>query len=95
MKVIDLEAGAGRNKGVLGALVCKGVDDGKNIVSNVGSGLTDKNRKEFWENKINVIGRIVEIRADALTQNQNSSDFSLRFPRFIGFRNFDKDENII
>ena len=94
LKVIDLEEGSGRNKGILGALVCEGVDDGKKIITNVGSGLTDKNRHEFWENKNLVLGRIVEIRADAITQNQNTTDFSLRFPRFISFRGFEKDEKL-
>ena len=94
LKVIGLEAGSGRNNGVLGALVCEGVDDGKKIITNVGSGLTDKNREEFWKNRHLIIGRIVEIRADAITQNQNTTDFSLRFPRFISFRGFEKDEKL-
>ena len=64
------------------------------IKTNVGSGLTDANRKEFWENQDKLIGQIVEIRADAITQNQDSTDYSLRFPRFLRFRGFEKGEKI-
>ena len=34
------EEGTGRNVGKLGALICEGVDDGKHIQVNVGSGLS-------------------------------------------------------
>ena len=33
----------------------------------------------------NVIGQLVEVRADAVTQNQDGT-YSLRFPRFVRFR---------
>lgn len=42
-----------------------------------------------------ILGQIVEIRGDALTQNQNDNDvWSIRFPRFKQFRGFIKDEKI-
>ncbi len=94
LKVTGLEQGTGRNEGILGALIVEGTDDGKMIKTNVGSGLTDANRKEFWENQDKLIGQIVEIRADAITQNQDSTDYSLRFPRFLRFRGFEKGEKI-
>jgi DNA ligase-1 len=48
LEVKDVEEGTGKNVGRLGALVCEGVDDGKSISVNVGSGFTDDNRIEFW-----------------------------------------------
>ena len=44
LTVVAAEEGTGRNIGRLGALVCEGVDDGKTICVNVGSGFTDSDR---------------------------------------------------
>lgn len=93
LEVISLEEGTGKNAGRLGALVCAGQDDGKDIRVNVGSGLTDEQRDAFWRDHNRVIGSLVEVRADAVTQNQDGS-YSLRFPRFKTFRGFGKGDKI-
>ena len=93
LEVVAVEEGTGRNAGKLGALVCEGVDDGKKIRVNVGSGFADSDRDEFWANQDEVIGQIVEVRADAITQNQDGT-YSLRFPRFLRFRGFAAHEKI-
>ena len=87
------EEGTGRNVGKLGALICEGIDDGKHIKVNVGSGLSDDDRESFWKCKDSIIDQIVEVRADAITQNQDGT-FSLRFPRFKTFRGFTPGEKI-
>lgn len=87
LEVIELEEGTGRNEGRLGAFVCSGVDDGKDIRVNVGSGFTDGNRDEYWTHRDSIKGQLVEVRADAITQNQDGT-YSLRFPRFKTFRGF-------
>jgi DNA ligase-1 len=86
LTVVSLDEGTGKNVGVLGALVCEGIDHGRKIKVNVGSGLTDKQRKEMWDNKDLVIGQTVEILADVVTISQDSDVYSLRFPRFCRFR---------
>ena len=93
LEVKSLEEGTGRNIGRLGALVCEGVDDGKSIKVNVGSGFSDNDRDNFWNSSNEVLGQIVEVRADAVTQNQDGS-YSLRFPRFIRFRGFEVGEKL-
>jgi len=93
LEITDVEEGTGKNEGRLGALVCSGVDDGKTIVVNVGSGFTDADRIEFWDNRVNLSRQIVEVRADAVTQNQDGT-YSLRFPRFLRFRGFMAGEKI-
>jgi len=95
LTVISVEEGTGKNAGKLGALICEGEDDGKKIQVNVGSGLTDSQRAEFWNDQQDLLGQIVEIRADAATRNQDSEDvWSLRFPRFLRFRGFKAGEKI-
>jgi len=93
LAVKAVEEGTGRNEGRLGALICEGEDDGKTIAVNVGSGLTDAQRKEFWADTEALIGQMVEVRADAITQNQDGT-YSLRFPRFMRFRGFKIGEKI-
>jgi DNA ligase-1 len=95
LAVTAVEEGTGRNEGKLGAIVCEGEDDGKRIVVNCGSGFTDEQRAEFWEAKDTLIGQVVEVRADAATQSQDSETvWSLRFPRFLRFRGFTRGEKI-
>lgn len=93
LEITDVEEGTGRNVGRLGAVVCRGNDDGREIVVNVGSGFTDRDRGDYWESRDSLRGQIVEVRADAITQNQDGT-FSLRFPRFMRFRGFKAGEKI-
>ena len=85
LEVIGIEEGTGRNLGRLGALVCHGIDDGKEITVNVGSGFSDSDRDDYWTNRNLVIGRTAEVLCDVITQNQDGT-YSLRFPRFVRFR---------
>ena len=93
LEVVDVEEGTGRNEGKLGAVVCEGMDDGRMVRVNVGSGFSDANRDNFWTLRSDVIGQLVEVRADAVTQNQDGT-YSLRFPRFKTFRGFELGEKI-
>ena len=93
LEVVEIEEGTGRNEGRLGAFVCEGIDDGKDIRVNVGSGFTDVHRDDYWTHRSSIVGNLVEVRADAVTQNQDGT-YSLRFPRFKTFRGFEVGEKI-
>ena len=93
LEVTDVEEGTGRNEGRLGALVCAGEDDGRMVQVNCGSGFSDSDRDSFWNNRSSLIGQLVEVRADAVTQNQDGT-YSLRFPRFKTFRGFAVGEKL-
>jgi DNA ligase-1 len=93
LTVVNIEEGTGKNVGRLGALVCEGEDDGRNIKVNVGSGFSDALRDIIFNDHPSVMGQVVEVRADAITQNQDGT-YSLRFPRFLRFRGFEPGEKI-
>ena len=93
LTIVAVEEGTGRNVGKLGALVCEGEDDEKLIKVNVGSGFSDSDRDSFYQSRDTLPGQVVEVRADAVTQNQDGT-YSLRFPRFLRFRGFQAGEKI-
>ena len=88
MEVIAVEPGKadGKRKNVMGSLTGKCVEDGKTIISNVGSGFTDEQLEDFWNRRHELIGMMMEVRADKITLESGETTWSLRFPRFKGFR---------
>ncbi len=96
LTVVAIEEGSAgtKNENNLGALVCEGEDNGKFIRVNVGSGYSDELRSELWACKEQVVGQVVEVRADAATKSQDGEHWSLRFPRFLRFRGFEAGEKI-
>jgi len=93
LNIVGFEQGTGRNADRLGAIICEGVDNDRNIRVNVGSGLSDTDRDEYWLARNDLLGRVVEVAADAVTQNQDGT-YSLRFPRFVRFRGFEPGEKL-
>lgn len=99
MTIVGFEEGTGKNVGKLGAIIgeleaCEETG-GRNVRSNVGSGLSDDDRAEIWNNRTKYMGFIMEVKADCFTQEQNGGDWwSLRFPRFKGFRGTKKGEKL-
>jgi DNA ligase-1 len=88
LSIVGFEEGTGRNEGRLGAIICEGDDNDRRICVNVGSGFSDALRDEYWTNRDDLLGHLVEVEADAVTQNQDGT-YSLRFPRFKRFRDFE------
>ena len=91
LNIVGFEEGTGRNQGRLGAIICEGEDDGRRIRVNVGSGFGDGDRDQYWTQRDQLLGRVVEVQADTVSQNQDGS-YSLRFPRFMRFRGFEPGE---
>nr|QMP82914.1 MAG: DNA ligase [Caudoviricetes sp.] len=93
LTVLDLEEGNDKYTGKLGAMICQGEEEGKVVDVRVGSGFSDEQRELYWNNKEDLIGKIVEIKYDVITQNQNGG-YSLRFPVFIRLRGFENGEKL-
>jgi len=71
--------GTGKYSGMVGALVCQGVVEGKNVEVKLGSGLSDYDRdmaEEFY------VGKTVEVLYNDITQAKGSTSHSLFLPRF-------------
>ena len=87
LKVVDVEEGSGRLKGTLGALV---VEFKGNIV-NVGSGYSDEQRTEIWNNREDIIGRVIEVKYKEITKDKKTGLESLQFPVFVQIREIGKE----
>lgn len=79
LRVVGYEEGTGKNKGVLGSLI---VEYKGNTVG-VGSGYTDSQRLEFWNNKEDMIGKIIAVKYKEETKDKKTKLPSLQFPTFI------------
>ena len=87
LEVIGTEEGSGRNKGTLGALVVKYKDN----TVNVGSGFTDAERKNIWQDREDIIGRVIEVKFKEITVDKKTGLESLQFPVFCGVREVGKE----
>jgi DNA ligase-1 len=93
LNIVGFEEGTGRNQGRLGAIICEGEDNERQIRVNVGSGFSDSDRDSYFASRDTLLGQVVEVEADVVTQNQDGT-YSLRFPRFVRFRGFEPGEKL-
>jgi DNA ligase-1 len=87
LTIVGFELGksTGKNHDRLGSFVCEGEDDGKFIRTNVGGGFSDVERQEYWDARESLMGRVVEVEADTVSQDK-TGEYSLRFAEFVRFR---------
>lgn len=86
LPVVKVLEGDGRLKGTLGALVVKYKEN--NV--NVGSGFDDETRRKLWEDRDNLIGRIVEVKYKEISKDKKTGLESLQFPIYVGLREIGK-----
>lgn len=89
LEIVDLEEGAGRLSGTLGAFVVRY----KNNYLRVGSGMTDDQRKKFWDDGLNLIGRVIEVKYKDESYDRRTGLRSLQFPTFVRLRELGKQES--
>lgn len=87
LRITGYEEGTGRLEGTLGALVL----EYKGNTVKVGSGFTDEQRTELWNNREDIIGSICEVKYKEISSDKNTGLESLQFPVFVQMR-FDKSE---
>jgi DNA ligase-1 len=90
MKVVNYYGGSGKYAGMVGGLDCEIItEDGKRIICDVGSGLSDAQRERWMYHASEIIGKIVQIGYHEITQSRDqigTNIYSLRFPRLIKVR---------
>lgn len=86
----DSTEGTGKAAGILGAMRLRSSCGG--VVVDCGTGFTDALRKELWEQRHNLHGKIVTVKANDLLSREGSDKMSLFLPVFIEIRD-DKDES--
>ena len=89
LEIVDLEEGTGRLSGTLGAFVVRY----KNNYLRVGSGMTDDQRKKFWDDGLNLIGRVIEVKYKDESYDCRTGLRSLQFPTFVQLRELGKQES--
>ena len=89
LEIVDLEEGTGRLTGTLGAFVVRY----KGNYLRVGSGMTDEQRKIFWNDGISLIGRVIEVKYKEESYDRRTGFYSLQFPIFIQLRELGKQES--
>ena len=90
MRVTGWYMGIGKYTGWVGGLNCElTTADGKRILCDVGSGLSDAQRMEWAIEPSRIIGKIIQIGYHEMTQSEENigtNVYSLRFPRLIKVR---------
>lgn len=93
MLVVDWEYGTGKYDGMVGALHCEAIADGKRIEAKVGTGISDEQRQLWADDPSEIVGKIVEVGYFSMSQNSGTYGtklYSLRFPRLKRVR-YDKE----
>ena len=87
LRIVGCEEGTGRNKGRLGAFV---VDYNGNQVK-VGSGYSDEERVNFWNDRDKYIGRVITVKYKEISKDKKTGLESLQFPVYCGVRELGKE----
>jgi len=87
--ITAVEAGSGRLAGKLGAFVV----DYKGNKLNVGSGMTDEQRDDFWRIRDELTGRVIEVKYKEESSDKKTGQHSLQFPIFVSLREEGKEES--
>ena len=88
--VLSVFEGTGRYEKSMGGVLI----EYRGETVSVGSGFTDEQREYFWENKDDIIGKVIEVQYFSESTNQKDDKISLRFPTFKGlvFKNMRPDK---
>lgn len=82
LPIVGCEEGTGRLSGMLGAFV---LDFNGNKV-NVGSGFSDEQRQNFWNQREDIVGTLCEVKYKEVSHDKKTGLSSLQFPIFVTLR---------
>lgn len=81
---VDIYEGTGKAKGMLGGLSLESIE-GK-IKVNCGSGFSDEQRQQIFNNPNLIVGKVVEVEYDSVTKDKKTGTESLFLPIFKQIR---------
>ena len=81
---VGVDEGEGRLKGTTGALVCKFLYKGEECTVEIGTGLSDSDRRTIFNNPELVVGKVITIRYFEVSKDSKTGKYSLRFPSWKG-----------
>lgn len=89
LPIVRCEEGTGRLTGTLGAFVL----DYKGNEVKVGTGFSDEQRSQFWEDRDELVEKecLCEVKYKEISRDKSTGKDSLQFPVFVGIRT-DKTE---
>ena len=101
MRVTEIIKGTGKNEGVVGSLYCEAYDQatGRKYRCNVGTGISDEQRRYWANNPSKIIGKIIEVEYFSASQDEYNRSlgtkvFALRFPRLKRVREDKEDTSV-
>jgi len=86
--VVDIQEGKGKYKGCVGSLICESSDG---LLSVGVSGMSDALRKKYFEERDDVIGKVISVKFNDVLYNEQNGKHSLFLPRMVELRS-DKTE---
>lgn len=88
MRIVGFEEGSGKRSGMLGSFLLES-EDGI-VTTGCGTGFSDEQLKEFWDNREKYYKKIVTIESNSLTVSKKTGSISIFLAVFIEIRE-DKD----
>lgn len=92
---VGINEGDGRLKGTTGSLVCKFIYKGKECNVEVGTGLSDSDRRTIFNNPELVVGKVITVRYFEVSKDSKNDMYSLRFPSWKGMVYIRKDKSTL
>jgi len=86
LEIVDCEEGTGRLSGKLGSFIVMYKDNRLNV----GSGISDEMREEYWNYREALIGRVIEVKYKEESFDKKTGAKSLQFPIFVCLRELGK-----
>lgn len=95
VRIIGFVAGDGKHKGRLGALEVEFDYKNKKNICSIGTGFSDEEREEIWQNQKDYLGKIIEVNYQKITKNETGEGYSLGFASYNHRVRDDKSETSI
>ena len=92
---VGINEGQGKLKGTTGSLVCKFIYKGKECNVEVGTGLSDSDRRTIFNNPELVVGKVITVRYFEVSKDSKNDMYSLRFPSWKGMVYIRKDKSTL